>query len=56
MQKSSTCSFMWGDLTDKDTMDRINEAFKESRPEKFEILVYQKSSQLDLLIDYPIII
>ena len=44
MQKSSTCSFMWGDLTDEETKVKINNAFKESRSDKFEILVYKKSS------------
>jgi hypothetical protein len=36
---------MWGDLTDRETAEKINEAFKESRTDKFEILVYKKSSE-----------
>ncbi len=44
MQKSSTCSFMWGDLTDNDTKQKIEDAFKNSSAENLEILIYKKTS------------
>jgi hypothetical protein len=47
MQKSSSCSFMWGDLTDNDTKRKVEEAFTNSSNESLEILVYKKSSKFN---------
>lgn len=43
MQKSSRCIFMFGELTDKDTIDRINEALESHEQDQFEILLYKKN-------------
>ncbi|XP_052769346.1 potassium voltage-gated channel subfamily H member 1-like isoform X2 [Mya arenaria] len=52
MQKSSTCSFMYGDLTDKATIKKLEEAFENLRQEQVEILLYKKNrSPLWLLLN-----
>lgn len=43
MQKSSTCSFMYGDLTDKATIKKLEEAFEALKQEQVEILLYKKN-------------
>ncbi|CAH1791097.1 unnamed protein product, partial [Owenia fusiformis] len=43
MQKSSTCTFMVGDLTDKDTMKKIDKAFEDQEQIQVEILLYKKN-------------
>ncbi|XP_055017172.1 potassium voltage-gated channel subfamily H member 5-like [Boleophthalmus pectinirostris] len=43
MQKSSTCSFMYGELTDKKTIDKVREAFDNYESDCFEILLYRKN-------------
>ncbi|CAL1530410.1 unnamed protein product, partial [Lymnaea stagnalis] len=43
MQKSSTCSFMYGDLTDKDTVKKVEACFEKLQPEQVEILLYKKN-------------
>lgn len=45
MQKSSTCSFMYGDLTDKTTIKKLEEAFENLKQEQVEILLYKKNSK-----------
>uniref|UniRef100_A0A8C2T867 Potassium voltage-gated channel subfamily H member 1 n=1 Tax=Coturnix japonica TaxID=93934 RepID=A0A8C2T867_COTJA len=44
MQKSSTCSFMYGELTDKDTIDKVRQTFDNYEMNSFEILMYKKNS------------
>ncbi|KAM9016280.1 voltage-gated delayed rectifier potassium channel KCNH1 isoform 2-T3 [Ara ararauna] len=44
MQKSSTCSFMYGELTDKDTIDKVRQTFENYEMNSFEILMYKKNS------------
>ena len=44
MQKSSTCSFMWGELTDDETKKKIIQAFENNHAENLEALVYKKNS------------
>ncbi len=46
MQKSSTCSFMWGELTDNDIKDKVEAAFKNTSSENIEILIYKKNSKI----------
>ncbi|KAJ0005231.1 hypothetical protein NQD34_011445 [Periophthalmus magnuspinnatus] len=43
MQKSSTCSFMYGELTDKDTTEKVRLTFENYEMNSFEILMYKKN-------------
>ncbi|XP_032322291.1 LOW QUALITY PROTEIN: potassium voltage-gated channel subfamily H member 1 [Camelus ferus] len=43
MQKSSTCSFMYGELTDKDTIEKVRQTFENYEMNSFEILMYKKN-------------
>nr|XP_020475959.1 potassium voltage-gated channel subfamily H member 1-like [Monopterus albus] len=43
MQKSSTCSFMYGELTDKETTDKVRQTFENYEMNSFEILMYKKN-------------
>ncbi|XP_063047962.1 potassium voltage-gated channel subfamily H member 1a [Engraulis encrasicolus] len=43
MQKSSTCSFMYGELTDKDTTEKVRMTFENYEMNSFEILMYKKN-------------
>ena len=45
MQKSSTCSFMYGELTDKNVINKVRVAFEKLQQEQVEILLYKKSSE-----------
>ncbi|XP_026767721.2 potassium voltage-gated channel subfamily H member 1a isoform X2 [Pangasianodon hypophthalmus] len=43
MQKSSTCSFMYGELTDRETMEKVRLTFENYEMNSFEILMYKKN-------------
>ncbi|XP_031786210.1 potassium voltage-gated channel protein eag isoform X15 [Nasonia vitripennis] len=43
MQKSCRCSFMYGELTDKETITRIEECLEGQICDQFEILLYKKN-------------
>ncbi|XP_078145993.1 voltage-gated delayed rectifier potassium channel KCNH5-like isoform X1 [Centroberyx gerrardi] len=43
MHRSSTCNFMYGDLTDKKTIDKIRQAFDNYESHFFEVLLYAKN-------------
>nr|XP_033795343.1 potassium voltage-gated channel subfamily H member 1 isoform X3 [Geotrypetes seraphini] len=43
MQKSSSCSFMYGELTDKETVDKVRQTFENYEMNSFEILMYKKN-------------
>ncbi|XP_053331429.1 potassium voltage-gated channel subfamily H member 5 [Spea bombifrons] len=43
MQKSSTCSFMYGELTDKKTIEKVRQTFENYESNCFEVLLYKKS-------------
>ncbi|XP_029985095.1 potassium voltage-gated channel subfamily H member 5-like [Sphaeramia orbicularis] len=43
MHRSSTCNFMYGDLTDKNTIDKIKETFDTYESNFFEVLLYAKN-------------
>ena len=43
MQKSCRCSFMYGELTDKDTITRIEQCLENQQQDQFEILLYKKN-------------
>uniref|UniRef100_A0A8C6UUC2 Potassium voltage-gated channel, subfamily H (eag-related), member 1b n=1 Tax=Neogobius melanostomus TaxID=47308 RepID=A0A8C6UUC2_9GOBI len=43
MQKSSTCSFMYGELTDKETGEKVRQTFENYEMNSFEILMYKKN-------------
>lgn len=45
MQKSCRCSFMYGELTDKETIARIDECLENQLHDQFEILLYKKNSK-----------
>ncbi|KAK9738538.1 PAS domain [Popillia japonica] len=44
MQKSCRCAFMFGELTDKDTIGRIDNVLERQEHDQFEILLYKKNS------------
>ncbi|XP_044749283.1 potassium voltage-gated channel protein eag isoform X2 [Coccinella septempunctata] len=44
MQKSCRCTFMYGELTDKETIDRIDQVLEHQLYDQFEILLYKKNS------------
>nr|XP_061806398.1 potassium voltage-gated channel subfamily H member 5-like [Nerophis lumbriciformis] len=43
MHRSSTCNFMYGDLTDKTTMDNIRQTFDNYESNFYEVLLYTKN-------------
>ncbi|XP_061602593.1 potassium voltage-gated channel subfamily H member 5-like [Cololabis saira] len=43
MHRSSTCNFMYGDLTDKKTMDKIRQTFDSYESTFYEVLLYTKN-------------
>ncbi|KAM9798329.1 voltage-gated delayed rectifier potassium channel KCNH5-like [Neosynchiropus ocellatus] len=43
MHRSSTCNFMYGDLTDKKSIDNIRQTFDSYESNFFEVLLYTKS-------------
>jgi len=49
MQKSCRVSFMYGELTDKKTIEATDEALETHLTEQFEILLYKKNSKKFLL-------
>ncbi|KAK3868176.1 hypothetical protein Pcinc_026396, partial [Petrolisthes cinctipes] len=42
MQKSCRCSFMYGELTDKETISRIEQCLENQQQDQFEILLYKR--------------
>ncbi|XP_069552725.1 voltage-gated delayed rectifier potassium channel KCNH5-like [Brachyistius frenatus] len=43
MHRSSTCNFMFGDLTDKKTIDKIRQTFDNYESNFYEVLLYSKN-------------
>ncbi|XP_019740549.1 LOW QUALITY PROTEIN: potassium voltage-gated channel subfamily H member 5-like [Hippocampus comes] len=43
MHRSSTCNFMYGDLTDETTIDNIRLTFDSYEPNFYEVLLYTKN-------------
>ncbi|XP_029966653.1 potassium voltage-gated channel subfamily H member 5-like [Salarias fasciatus] len=43
MHRSSTCNFMYGDLTDKNTIDSIKQTFHSYESNFYEVLLYTKN-------------
>ncbi|KAM8916566.1 LOW QUALITY PROTEIN: voltage-gated delayed rectifier potassium channel KCNH5 [Spinachia spinachia] len=43
MHKSSTCSFMFGEMTDKRSIDKVRRTFDGYESDCFEILLYRKN-------------
>ncbi|KAI5611706.1 potassium voltage-gated channel subfamily H member 5, partial [Silurus asotus] len=43
MQKSSTCSFMYGELTDKRTVEKVRQTFDNYESNCFEVLLYKRN-------------
>ena len=46
MQKSCRVSFMYGELTDKNTIEALNLALDNHLQDQFEILLYKKNRKL----------
>ncbi|XP_053952181.1 potassium voltage-gated channel protein eag isoform X5 [Anastrepha ludens] len=44
MQKSCRCGFMYGELTDKETVARLEFTLENQQQDQFEILLYKKNS------------
>lgn len=42
------CSFMYGELTDKDTTEKVRLTFENYEMNSFEILMYKKNSKFEL--------
>ena len=45
MQKTSTCQFMVGELTDRATSEHFASAFEQQEQEQVELLLYKKTSK-----------
>lgn len=45
MQKSCRVSFMYGELTDKTTIQQIDDALENHETGQFEILLYKKNRE-----------
>ena len=45
MQRSSNCTFMYGELTNQDTVIKIEEAFEEQEQIQVEVLLYKRNSK-----------
>lgn len=45
MQKSCRCTFMYGELTDKMTIARVEQCLDKQQQDQFEILLYKKNSK-----------
>lgn len=45
MQKSCTCSFMYGDQTDREIIKQIENALENYQIEQVEIRLYKKNSK-----------
>jgi hypothetical protein len=45
MNKSSTCNFMYGELTAADTQTKIRDALENCHIEQVEVLLYKKNSK-----------
>uniref|UniRef100_UPI0035902E01 potassium voltage-gated channel subfamily H member 1-like isoform X1 n=2 Tax=Myxine glutinosa TaxID=7769 RepID=UPI0035902E01 len=43
MQKSCTCRFMYSELTDKDTIEKVRQTFENYESNSLEILMYKKN-------------
>ncbi len=39
------CGFMYGELTDKETVARVEYALENQQQDQFEILLYKKNSE-----------
>ena len=50
MQKSCRCSFMCGEMTDKETIERVDECLESYTQDQFEILLYKKNRKSFLFL------
>lgn len=48
MQKSCRCTFMYGEMTDKLTITKLEQALDNHSLEQFEILLYKKNREFEL--------
>lgn len=52
MQKSCRCTFMYGEMTDKQTISRIEQVLDNHVIEQFEILLYKKTRKSIIYITF----
>lgn len=50
---SQSCGFMYGELTDKETVARVEYALEHQQHDQFEILLYKKNSKFLFLSLFP---
>ena len=48
LSKSSTCNFMYGELTNGDTQAKIRDALENCHIEQVEVLLYKKNSKIKI--------
>ncbi len=51
MNKSSTCNFMYGELTNAETQTKIRDALENCHIEQVEVLLYKKNSKRKYIFD-----
>jgi hypothetical protein len=47
---------MWGDLTDDETKQKVDQAFKKNHAESLEVLIYKKNSKFNELVEAETIV
>ncbi len=52
MNKSSTCNFMYGELTTVDTQAKIRDALENCHIEQVEVLLYKKNSMFTYSLNF----
>lgn len=53
MQKSCRCTWMYGELTEKEAVDRVDRALDHHLADQFEILLYKKNRECDADVLFP---
>lgn len=54
MHRSSSCSFMFGEQTDKETIRKIESCLQQYASEQLEVRLYKKNSKLVILVYHMI--
>lgn len=52
MNKSSTCNFMYGELTSTETQTKIRDALENCHIEQVEVLLYKKNSMSSVFLRF----
>lgn len=53
MQKSCRCTWMYGELTEKEAMERVDRALDHHLADQFEILLYKKNRECEVNTQCP---